>query len=69
MPAFSEFHLFLLLHISFPLFLLYECEFKMEVPTTQKAAVKQGYGDKTTIVVKDIPVPAPSPDEILVKIN
>lgn len=41
----------------------------MEVPTTQKAAVKQGYGDKTTIVVKDIPVPAPSPDEILVKIN
>ncbi|XP_014552877.1 hypothetical protein COCVIDRAFT_109175 [Bipolaris victoriae FI3] len=41
----------------------------MEVPTTQKAAVKQGDGDKTTIVIKDVPVPAPSPDEILVRIN
>lgn len=41
----------------------------MELPKTQKAAVKQGSGDTSTIVVKEIPVPQPGPDQILVKIN
>lgn len=41
----------------------------MDLPQTQKAAVKQGFGDETTVVVKEIPVPSPAPDQILVKIN
>ncbi|KAF2126085.1 alcohol dehydrogenase [Dothidotthia symphoricarpi CBS 119687] len=41
----------------------------MELPKTQKAAIKQGSGDTSTIVVKEIPVPQPGPDQILVKIN
>jgi propanol-preferring alcohol dehydrogenase len=41
----------------------------MEIPKTQRAAVKQGTGDSSTIVIKEIPVPEPSPDQILVKIN
>lgn len=41
----------------------------MEIPKTQKAAVKQGYGDQSITVIQDIPVPSPSSDQILVKIN
>jgi hypothetical protein len=41
----------------------------MELPKTQRAAIKQGTGDSSTIVIKEIPVPEPSPDQILVKIN
>lgn len=41
----------------------------MSLPTTQKAAVKVGLGDASTTEVKQIPVPEPSPDQILVKIN
>lgn len=41
----------------------------MAIPTTQKAAVKVGKGDSSRIEVKEIPVPEPSPDQILVKVN
>ncbi|KAI4935806.1 hypothetical protein J4E85_001132 [Alternaria conjuncta] len=41
----------------------------MQLPKTQKAAIKQGTGDNTTITIKEIPVPEPAPDQILVKIN
>lgn len=41
----------------------------MELPKTQKAAIKQGSGDSATIAIKEIAVPQPSPDQILVKIN
>lgn len=41
----------------------------MELPKTQKAAIKQGSGDSATIAIKEIAVPEPSPDQILVKIN
>lgn len=41
----------------------------MNVPSTQKAAVKQGTGDDSTIAIQDVPVPLPGPDQILVKIN
>jgi len=41
----------------------------MEVPKTQKAAVRQGSGDNATITVQDVPVQQPGPDQILVKIN
>ncbi|OAL48233.1 alcohol dehydrogenase [Pyrenochaeta sp. DS3sAY3a] len=41
----------------------------MEVPKTQKAAIKQGNGDSSTISIQDIPVQQPGPDQILVKIN
>ncbi|KAI8941984.1 hypothetical protein NX059_000094 [Plenodomus lindquistii] len=41
----------------------------MDLPKTQRAAVKQGSGNTATVVIKEIPVPAPGPDQILVKIN
>ncbi|KAI4669759.1 uncharacterized protein J4E79_000037 [Alternaria viburni] len=41
----------------------------MQLPKTQKAAIKQGTGDNATITIKEIPVPEPAPDQILVKIN
>ncbi|KAJ4294043.1 hypothetical protein N0V90_007732 [Kalmusia sp. IMI 367209] len=41
----------------------------MSLPKTQKAAVKVGQGEASKIEVKEIPVPEPSPDQILVKIN
>ena len=41
----------------------------MQLPKTQKAAIKQGTGDSATTTIKEIPVPEPSPDQILVKIN
>jgi len=41
----------------------------MGLPKTQKAAVKQGSGDSATVTVKEVPVPEPGPDQILVKIN
>jgi propanol-preferring alcohol dehydrogenase len=41
----------------------------MDIPETQRAAVKQGSGSATTIAIQDIPVPQPNPDQILVKIN
>lgn len=40
----------------------------MDFPKTQKAAIKQGSGDSSTIVVQDVPVQQPGPDQILVKI-
>ncbi|KAF3037533.1 hypothetical protein E8E12_008229 [Didymella heteroderae] len=41
----------------------------MEIPRTQKAAVKQGTGDSATVVVQEVPMQLPTPDQILVKIN
>ncbi|THW68336.1 alcohol dehydrogenase [Aureobasidium pullulans] len=41
----------------------------MGLPTSQKAAVKQGEGKSSTAPVKDISVPEPAPGQILVKIN
>lgn len=41
----------------------------MDLPKTQKAGVKQGYGKSTTVKVQEIPVEEPGPDQILVKIN
>jgi len=41
----------------------------MQLPKTQKAAIKQGTGDNATITIKEIPVPEPAPNQILVKIN
>ncbi|KAJ4363543.1 hypothetical protein N0V83_009839 [Neocucurbitaria cava] len=41
----------------------------MDIPSTQKAAVKQGTGDDSTIAIQNVPVPQPGPDQILVKIN
>jgi propanol-preferring alcohol dehydrogenase len=41
----------------------------MDIPKTQRAAVKQGSGPATKITVKDVPVLQPGPDQILVKIN
>ena len=40
----------------------------MSLPKTQKAAAKVGSGDASTTVIKELPVPEPSPDQILVKI-
>jgi propanol-preferring alcohol dehydrogenase len=39
------------------------------LPSTQKAAVKVGTGETARTEIKEIPVPEPSPDQILVKIN
>ncbi|ORX97505.1 alcohol dehydrogenase [Clohesyomyces aquaticus] len=41
----------------------------MTVPKTQKAAIKTGEGAKSKVEVKEIEVPQPGPDQILVKIN
>lgn len=41
----------------------------MELPKTQRAAVKQGSGEASTTTIKEIPVPQPGPNQILVKIN
>lgn len=41
----------------------------MSLPKTQKAAVKVGQGDASKVEVKEIPVPSPNSDQILVKIN
>lgn len=41
----------------------------MSLPATQKAAVKVGTGESSRIEVKELPVPEPSPDQILVKVN
>jgi propanol-preferring alcohol dehydrogenase len=41
----------------------------MELPKTQKAAIKQGSGDSATISIQEVPVQQPGPDQILVKIN
>ncbi|KAF1847422.1 GroES-like protein [Cucurbitaria berberidis CBS 394.84] len=41
----------------------------MDVPKTQKAAIKRGSGDSSTIAIQDVPVQLPGPDQILVKIN
>jgi propanol-preferring alcohol dehydrogenase len=41
----------------------------MGLPKTQRAAVKQGYGDTATILIQEVPVQEPGPDQILVKIN
>lgn len=40
-----------------------------EIPSRQRAAVKQGSGKNATTVIKEIDVPTPGPGEILVKIN
>jgi propanol-preferring alcohol dehydrogenase len=42
---------------------------KMGLPTSQKAAVKQGEGKSSTAPVKEVPVHEPGPGQILVKIN
>jgi propanol-preferring alcohol dehydrogenase len=39
----------------------------IEVPKTQKAQVLEKYGGQ--VVYKDIPVPEPGPDEVLVNIK
>ena len=41
----------------------------MSLPTSQRAAVKQGSGKSATAPVKEIPIPQPAPGQILVKIN
>lgn len=41
----------------------------MIIPKTQKAAVKQGSGNTATVLVQDVPVQEPGPNQILVKIN
>jgi len=41
----------------------------MELPKTQRAAVKQGSGALSLKALQDIPVQQPGPDQILVKIN
>ncbi|KAF9737706.1 hypothetical protein PMIN06_002329 [Paraphaeosphaeria minitans] len=41
----------------------------MPLPSTQKAAVKVGTGDASRTEIREVPVPEPSPDQILVKIN
>ncbi|CAD0082996.1 unnamed protein product [Aureobasidium vineae] len=41
----------------------------MGLPTSQKAAVKQGEGKSSTAPVQDVPVNEPGPGQILVKIN
>ncbi|KAH7076120.1 chaperonin 10-like protein [Paraphoma chrysanthemicola] len=41
----------------------------MGLPSTQKAAVKQGSGEDAIITVQEVPVQEPGPDQILVKIN
>lgn len=41
----------------------------MDIPRTQRAAVKEGSGDTTTVQIQEIPVQEPGPDQILVKIN
>jgi propanol-preferring alcohol dehydrogenase len=40
-----------------------------EIPTKQRAAVKQGSGREAKTVIKEIDVPTPGPGEILVKIS
>ena len=40
-----------------------------DIPKTQKAAVKVGSGETSTVEIKDVPVPEPGPGQILVKIN
>ena len=41
----------------------------MGLPTSQKAAVKQGEGKSSTAPVEEVPVQEPGPGQILVKIN
>lgn len=41
----------------------------MPLPKTQKAAVKVGEGGTSKTEIRELPVPEPSPDQILVKIN
>ncbi|KAH6625793.1 alcohol dehydrogenase [Boeremia exigua] len=41
----------------------------MDIPKVQKAAVKQGSGDTATVVVQEVPLQHPEPDQILVKIH
>lgn len=41
----------------------------MELPKTQRAAVRQGSGPTATMVVQEVPVEQPGPNQILVKIN
>jgi len=41
----------------------------MGLPTSQKAAVKQGEGKSSTAPVEEVPVHEPGPGQILVKIN
>ncbi|KAI4722358.1 alcohol dehydrogenase [Aureobasidium sp. EXF-10727] len=41
----------------------------MGLPSSQKAAVKQGEGKSSTAPVQDVPVNEPGPGQILVKIN
>lgn len=39
------------------------------VPKQQKAAIKEGFGQDTTILIKNVDVPELKPGQILVKIN
>lgn len=41
----------------------------MNVPKTQRAAVKQGSGSDSKVFVQEVPVQEPGPNQILVKIN
>lgn len=41
----------------------------MDLPKTQRAAIKQGTGASSKIIIQDIPVEQPGPDQILVKLN
>lgn len=41
----------------------------VSIPKQQKAAIKQGEGADSKAPVKEIEVPTPGPDEVLVKIN
>jgi threonine dehydrogenase-like Zn-dependent dehydrogenase len=41
----------------------------MSLPASQKAAVKVGKGETSRTEIKELPVPEPAPDQILVKVN
>jgi propanol-preferring alcohol dehydrogenase len=41
----------------------------MSLPASQRAAVKVGTGEAARTEIKELPVPDPAPDQILVKVN
>ncbi|KAM5356876.1 hypothetical protein ACJ41O_003522 [Fusarium nematophilum] len=41
----------------------------LDIPSQQRAAIRQGVGPQSTTSIKSIPVPQPGPGQILVKVN